>query len=99
GVIAKYENGYVVAPDYANAAVFDNDHKLVRKYGKPPVPKDAVESNPLPKGEKAPEATEADKGEKEEGHFANFIHCVRTRNAAGLNGKIIDGHISSSLCH
>jgi len=99
GVVAKYENGYVVAPDYANAAVYDNDNKLVRKYGKPTAPKDAVESNPLPKGEKPPEAAESEKGEKEEGHFANFISCVRSRKAANLNGKILDGHISSSLCH
>jgi hypothetical protein len=100
GVVAQYENGYVVAPDYANAAVFDNDDKLVRRYGKPPMAKDLVESNPLSKGEKPPETTEGEKpAEKEEGHFGNFINCVRSRKSADLNGKIIDGHISSALCH
>lgn len=98
GVIAHYENGYVVAPDYANAAVFDKDDKLVRKYGKPAFAKDMVESNPLKKGEKS--EGEGDKpAAKEEGHFENFITCVRNRDANGLNGKIIDGHISSALCH
>jgi hypothetical protein len=100
GVVAQYENGYVVAPDYANAAVFDNEDKLVRKYGKPPMAKDLVESNPLSKGEKLPEGAEGEKPvEKEEGHFGNFIACVRSRKSADLNGKIIDGHVSSALCH
>jgi len=99
GVVAQYENGYVVAPDYANAAVFDNEDKLVRRYGKPSMGKDLVESNPL-KAEKPPEAAEVEKPvDKEEGHFGNFINCVRSRKSADLNGKIIDGHISSALCH
>ncbi len=99
GVIAHYENGYVVAPDYANAAVFDNKDQLVRRYGKPSFAKDLTESNPLPKGEKNDSADAEKAAAKEEGHFENFIACVRSRNAAGLNGKIIDGHISSALCH
>jgi len=100
GVVAQYEHGYVVAPDYSNAAVFDNEDKLVRKYGKPPGVKDMVESNPIPESEKAEQkADEKAAGDKEEGHFANFISCVRSRNSANLNGKIIDGHISSGLCH
>jgi predicted dehydrogenase len=34
-----------------------------------------------------------------EDHFVNFINCVRSRKAADINGKILDGHISSALCH
>jgi hypothetical protein len=34
-----------------------------------------------------------------EDHFENFIDCVRSRKTADLNGKILDGHISSALCH
>ena len=94
GVVIQYENGYVVVPDYSNAAVFDNDGKLVRKYGHPAMARDLVESNPLPASEQKPTGPEA-----EGNHFANFIDAVRSRNAASLNGKILDGHISSGLCH
>jgi predicted dehydrogenase len=34
-----------------------------------------------------------------ENHYENFVQCVRSRKADKLNGKIIDGHISSGLCH
>jgi hypothetical protein len=98
GVVAQYENGYVVAPDYSNAAVFDNENKLVRKYGKPPGVEGMTESNPMTEAEKAKPADERFSA-KEEGHFGNFIACVRSRKAADLNGKILDGHISSALCH
>ena len=98
GVIAQYEHGYVVAPDYSTAAVFDNDDKLVRKYGKPPGVKDMTESNPISAAEKEADDS-ARLTDKEDGHFGNFIDCVRSRNAAQLNGKILDGHISSALCH
>ena len=39
GVVVQYENGYVLCPDYNNAAVFDNDGKLLRKFGNPALPK------------------------------------------------------------
>jgi len=32
-------------------------------------------------------------------HFENFIKAVRSRKAAELNGDILNGHISSALCH
>ncbi len=93
GVVAQYENGYVVAPDYQNAAVFDNQDKLIRRFGNPPGVKDMVESNPIPASEKKVADPEANN------HYANFIKAVRSRKVADLNGKIIDGHISSALCH
>ncbi len=34
-----------------------------------------------------------------ESHYANFLKAVRSRKTADLNGKVIDGHISSALCH
>ncbi|EDY16430.1 oxidoreductase domain protein [Chthoniobacter flavus Ellin428] len=98
GVIAQYENGYVVVPDYNNAAVFDNKDQLIRKYGNPPGVKGMTESNPISESEKAKIAT-SKFSEKEESHFGNFIACVKSRKAADLNAKIIDGHISSALCH
>jgi hypothetical protein len=94
GVIAQYEKGYAVVPDYANVAIFDNDNKLVRKYGHPSMAKNLTESNPMPASEQKPAGPDP-----EAAHFANFIDCVRSRNAAALNAKILDGHISSALCH
>jgi predicted dehydrogenase len=32
-------------------------------------------------------------------HFANFIAAVRSRNPAGLKADILEGHLSSALCH
>ena len=34
-----------------------------------------------------------------EDHFANFIKAVRSRNASDLNADILEGHLSSALCH
>jgi predicted dehydrogenase len=44
-------------------------------------------------------------GEHQEGkesdnpHFANFIDCVRTRKAESLAAPILEGHLSTSMCH
>ena len=32
-------------------------------------------------------------------HYQNFIDAVRSRNSASLNGEVLQGHISSALCH
>jgi hypothetical protein len=32
-------------------------------------------------------------------HFDNFITAVRSRKASDLNGDILEGHLSSALCH
>ncbi|RMG37946.1 MAG: gfo/Idh/MocA family oxidoreductase [Planctomycetota bacterium] len=32
-------------------------------------------------------------------HFANFIDAVRSRRYQDLNGEILQGHLSSALCH
>ena len=34
-----------------------------------------------------------------EDHFANFIKGVRSRKTTDLNADILDGHLSSALCH
>ena len=34
-----------------------------------------------------------------DGNFGNFINCVRSRKQAELNGDILEGHLSSALCH
>ena len=32
-------------------------------------------------------------------HFGNFINAVRSRKSAELHADILEGHLSSSLCH
>ncbi len=32
-------------------------------------------------------------------HFANFVRAVRNRNPGDLNADILEGHLSSALCH
>jgi predicted dehydrogenase len=34
-----------------------------------------------------------------EDHFGNFIKAVRSRKVADLNADILEGHLSSALCH
>ena len=37
--------------------------------------------------------------EKDSVHFANFIDCVRSRKQENLTAPILEGHLSTSLCH
>lgn len=39
------------------------------------------------------------KGKGEEGHMENFIKAVRSRKHSDLNADILEGHLSSALCH
>ena len=39
------------------------------------------------------------KGDGGRGHQANFIKAVRSRRVSDLNADILEGHISSALCH
>jgi predicted dehydrogenase len=32
-------------------------------------------------------------------HFANFVDCVRSRKRENLNAEILEGHLSTMLCH
>lgn len=95
GVVVRYENGYVVCPDYANAKVYDNNDKLIKVFGKPPMTDEEKAAFTALPSEPKPEPTEPDAGN----HYANFLKAVRSRKTSDLNGKIIDGHISSALCH
>ena len=54
-------------------------------------PKGASEAAPLP---------EADDSRGPGGnHFANFLAAVRSRKQEDLNADILEGHLSSALCH
>ena len=39
------------------------------------------------------------KGDGGAGHHANFIKAVRSRKVSDLNADIVEGHISTALCH
>jgi hypothetical protein len=39
------------------------------------------------------------KGGKDQLHFDNFVKAVRSRKVEDLNGEILEGHLSSALCH
>jgi predicted dehydrogenase len=81
GVVVQYESGYILCPNYNDAAAFDNEGKEIRKFAKGKKGEDEVV------------------GADSENHYANFLKAVRSRKTSELNGKIIDGHISSALCH
>jgi predicted dehydrogenase len=80
GVIAQYEKGHILVPDYANAYAFDKDGSEIQKFV-------------------APKKGEPGADDVHESHYENFITAVRNRTPDTLNGKILDGHISSALCH
>lgn len=86
GVVVQYENGYIVIPSYTGAAAFDNSGKMVKRWGSFKAPGD-----------------QADPGkpddEKMEDHYANFIKAVRSRKPTDLHAEILEGHLSSALCH
>ncbi len=86
GVVVQYEGGHILCPDYKDAIAFDQERKQIQKFAR------ASSKSPAG-GEK--QGSESDS----ENHYLNFIKAVRSRNAAELNGKILDGHISSALCH
>ena len=44
-------------------------------------------------------AWKEDKGGGEAPHFKNFIEAVRSRNHKDLYADILEGHLSSALCH
>jgi predicted dehydrogenase len=47
----------------------------------------------------APKKGQPGSEEAREDHFENFIQGVIARKNERLNGKILDGHLSSALCH
>jgi len=95
GVVAHYENGTIICPDYNNAYAVDKDGNFVKRFGTPSLAKGVVDPNPPTAEEK-----KNGKGDTEhENHFANFIKAVRSRKNSDLHAPILEGHISSALCH
>jgi predicted dehydrogenase len=52
-----------------------------------------------PKSEPGVTLTADEKRDAGQTHFENFIECVRSRKAEGLNASMEDGHFSTALCH
>ncbi|MCC6126961.1 MAG: Gfo/Idh/MocA family oxidoreductase [Pirellulales bacterium] len=54
----------------------------------------------FPKGKKEGETLDVDARVNHPGKpFENFIDCVRSRRRGDLNAEILEGHLSSLLCH
>jgi hypothetical protein len=39
------------------------------------------------------------RGDNGEGHQANFLEALRSRKTSDLNAPILEGHVSSAVCH
>jgi predicted dehydrogenase len=86
GVCIQYENGYILVPDYGSAGAFGKDGKMVARFGSYPAPKDG------------PDPGKPDTG-GQVSHHQNWITGVRSRKPDQLNAEILEGHLSSALCH
>ncbi len=86
GVYLQYENGYIMVPNYTSAAAFSKDGKMVARFGSYAAPKDG------------PDPGKPDT-EGQVSHHANWISGIRSRKPTQLNAEILDGHLSSALCH
>ncbi|NBV87346.1 MAG: gfo/Idh/MocA family oxidoreductase, partial [Verrucomicrobia bacterium] len=91
GVVAHYEGGRIVCPNNSDALAYDKDGQMIAAFGKPPAFKSPEEAAKV----KVIAATNED----QQNHYANFLRAVRSGKESDLNGKILDGHISSALCH
>ncbi len=91
GVVAHYEGGRIVCPTYNDAIAYDRDGRIIAAFGKPQLPLDPAEAAKV----KVAITTNEDR----DNHYANFLRAVRSGRESDLNGKILDGHISSALCH
>jgi len=86
GVWAEYENGHIVVPSYTNAAAYDKDGKMLARWGGHPAPKDGPDpGKPDNSGQTS--------------HHQNWVAGIRTRKPGGLSAEILEGHLSSALCH
>ena len=85
GVWVDYENGHIEVPSYTGAAAFGKDGKMIARWGNFPAPKDGDPGKPDTSGQTS--------------HHENWIAGIRGRKPAALNAEILEGHLSSALCH
>ncbi len=86
GVYLQYENGHIEVPSYSGAAAFGKDGKMVKRFGTFAAPKDGADPG-------KPQA------EGQGSHHENWTRAIRSRKPAELNAEILEGHLSSALCH
>ena len=87
GVYVQYEGGHIEVPSYTGCGAFDKDGKLVKAFG-----------TFKGKGKEDP-AAEKEATEKQDSHHLNWSKAIRSRKPGELNAEILDGHLSSALCH
>jgi predicted dehydrogenase len=86
GVLLQYEGGRVLVPSYSAAAAFDKEGTMIKRWGTFAAPKDGPDPG-------APDNS------GQESHYANFVRAVRSRKQSDLTAGILEGHLSSALCH
>jgi predicted dehydrogenase len=86
GVYLEYENGYIVVPDYSSAGAFAKDGKMVARFGGFAAPKDGPDPG---KPDNSGQGT----------HHENWTKAIRSRKPDELHAEILEGHLSSALCH
>jgi predicted dehydrogenase len=87
GVYVQYEGGHIEVPSYTGCGAFDKDGKIVKRFGNFKGPKDA------------PDSAKPDASEHDDSHHLNWSKAIRSRKPGELNAEILDGHLSSALCH
>ena len=88
GVYIQYEGGHIEVPSYTGCGAFDKDGKLVKAFG-----------TFKGKGAKDDPAAEKAAMEKQDSHHQNWSKAIRSRKPGELNAEILEGHLSSALCH
>jgi predicted dehydrogenase len=102
-------NQLVSVFDYGDSLILFETRGLVGKYDKFPnmVTNDLYFEEGVIKGDrfypkgkdKAEPLVDVDHHVYPGGNFGNFINCVRSRKQEELNADILEGHLSSALCH
>ena len=86
GVYVQYENGHIEVPNYTGCGAFGKDGKLVKAFGSF-------------KAKGADDSAKADATDGQDSHHHNWSKAIRSRKPADLNAEILQGHLSSALCH
>ncbi len=92
GCVIHCEGGYVVIPNYSEAIAYDKDGKKIKEFKGGKKPKE-------PTGNAGAASGVVMDFVEDSNHFGNFIRAVRSRKTSDLAGPIVEGQLSSALCH
>ena len=96
GVVIHCEGGHVVVPTYTDAIAFDSSGREVAHWsdaaGKHENLGAAIRGRPA-------EVTQKLRNELDRVHLRNFFATMRSRKEGELAADILEGHLSSALCH